>query len=138
MGRANGVAIGHSYAGGESVELNGKQPESTVLMEQKIPVTAGKSYSISWEHQLDGAAGDSGLRWIVKEGASDAAAGEQPIASSATFAGTGPQTGRFAFTADRSGVDRLRLAYRRAPETIRWRGTLQLRHVTATAGAGIR
>jgi hypothetical protein len=137
-GAANGVAIGHSYAGGESVELNGKQPESMVLMEQRIPVTAGKSYSISWQHQLDGAAGDSGLRWVVKEGVRDATPGEQPIAASDTFAGTGSQTGRFAFTADRSGVDRLRLEYRRAPETIRWRGTLQLRHVTATSAAGIR
>jgi hypothetical protein len=136
MGTANGVSISHSYAGGESVELNGKQPEFMALMEQKIPVTAGKSYSISWQYQLDGAAGDSGLRWTIEKGAIDPPSGQQPIAASATFDGTGSRTGKFAFTADHSGIDRLRLEYRRAPETIRWKGALQLRHVSGAEAIG--
>jgi hypothetical protein len=136
MGTANGVAISHSYTGGESVELNGKQPELMALMEQKIPVTAGKSYSISWQYQLDGAPGDSGLRWIIEKGAADPPSGQQPIAVSSTFDGTGSRTGKFAFTADHNGIDRLRLEYRRAPETIRWKGTLQLRQVSAAEATG--
>ncbi len=135
LGAAAGVAIGHSYAGGESVELNGKQPEFMVLMEQRIPVAAGKSYSISWQYQLDGATGDSGLRWIVESGAVDAPSAAQ-IAASATFGGTAWQTGQLAFTSDHSGIDRLRLEYRRAEETIRWNGTLQLRHVIGASAAG--
>jgi hypothetical protein len=137
IGSANGVAISHSYAGGESVELNGKQPEAMVLMEQRIPVTAGKTYSISWHYQLDGAAGDSGLRWIVRNGVADATPGQQPIAASATFDGTSSRTGKFVFTADHSGIDRLCLDYRRAPETIRWKGTLQLRQVSAVGAKRI-
>ena len=136
FGGADGVAISHSYTGGESVELNGKQPESIVLMEQKIPVTAGKSYSISWQHQLDGAMGDSGLRWTVDREATPADSPLPPIAESATFDGTTWQAGLFAFTADHSGIDRLRLEYRRAPATIRWKGTLQLRHVNAAIAPG--
>jgi hypothetical protein len=136
LGAAEGVAISHSYTGGESVELNAKQPESMVLMEQKIPVAAGKSYSISWQHQLDGAMGDSGLRWTVERGIIDGASGQQPIAASATLDGTTWQTGRFAFIADHSGIDRLRLEYRRVPATVRWKGTLQLRHVIAANAAG--
>jgi hypothetical protein len=136
LGASGGVAISHSYAGGESVELNGKQPESMALIEQKIPVTAGKSYSISWQYQLDGATGDSGLRWIVEKGAADTPSGPLPAAASATFGGAAWQTGQFAFTSDHSGIDRLRLEYRRAPETIRWNGTLQLRHVISAGAAG--
>ncbi|HEY4085416.1 MAG TPA: carbohydrate binding domain-containing protein [Bryobacteraceae bacterium] len=135
-GAADGVAISHSYAGGESVELNGKQPESMVLIEQRIPVTAGKSYSISWQYQLDGATGDSGLRWAVEKGAVDPPSGPLPVAASATLGGTAWQTGKFAFTSDHSGIDRLRLEYRRASETIRWKGTLQLRHVISAGAAG--
>lgn len=134
---ADGVAISHSYTGGESVELNGKQPESMVLMEQPVPVMAGRSYSISWQYQLDGASGDSGLRWTLENGAIDAAPEQMPVAASATFGGTAWQTGQFAFTSDHSGIDRLRLEYRRAPATIRWKGTLQLRHVNAARAAGI-
>lgn len=136
FGPAGGVAISHSFAGGESVELNGNQPEFRILMEQKIPVTGGKSYSISWDYQLDGAAGDSGLRWIVKKGVTDATPEQEPIAVSTTFDGTNSRTGHLTFTADHSGTDRLSLEYRRAPETIRWKGTLQLRHVSAAEAAG--
>jgi len=134
VGAADGVIVSHSYAGGESVELNGKQPESMVLMEQRIPVSAGKSYSISWQYQLDGATGDSGLRWTVEKGATDALSGPLPVAASATFGGTDWQKGQFSFTSDHGGIDRLRLEYRRASETVRWQGTLQLRHVVS-AGA---
>jgi hypothetical protein len=129
LGAANGVAISHNYAGGESVELNGKQPGFVALMEQQIPVTAGKSYSISWKYQLDGAPGDTGLRWVVKKGVLDAAIGEL-VAESPSFEANSQQ-GQFAFTADHTGIDRLRLQYQRASETIRWRGTLQLRHISA-------
>src|SRR3569833_1527663 len=105
-----------------------------VLMEQRIPVSTGKSYSISWQYQLDGATGDSGLRWTVEKGATDAPSGPLPVAASATFGGTDWQKGQFSFTSDHGGIDRLRLEYRRASETVRWQGTLQLRHVVS-AGA---
>jgi hypothetical protein len=129
---ANGAAVSPAYTGGQSVELNGKQPESIILMEQKIPVAAGKTYSISWEYQLEGASGDSGLRWLIQKGAAGQAPRQAPVEASTTFGGAGWRTGQLTFTASDSGVDRLQLEYRRAPETIRWKGTLQLRRVSAT------
>jgi hypothetical protein len=135
FGSASGAAINPSYSGGISVDLNGKQPESLVLLEQRIPVSAGKSYSIGYEYQLDGPAADSGLRWIVKKGVADPPADEEPLAVSTTLEGAAWHTGRLTLTADHSGSDRLRLEYRRAPATVRWNGSFQLRRVTAAVEA---
>ncbi|HVW11095.1 MAG TPA: hypothetical protein VHC90_21065 [Bryobacteraceae bacterium] len=133
FGAADGVAISRSYAGGETVELNGKQPESMVLMEQRVPVTAGKTYVISTDCELDGPSADSGLRWFVLKGAADAQQPQEPLASSSSLQGATWHTGQITFTADHDGVDRIRLEYRRAPETVRWSGTLQLRRVSSSA-----
>jgi hypothetical protein len=131
FGSAAGVAISRNYAGGETVELNGRQPESMVLMEQRVPVAAGKSYVISWEYQLDGPASDSGLRWLVRKGAAEDTAARDPLAASPSLPGASSHAGQITFTADQDGIDRIQLESRRAPETVRWSGTLQLNRVNA-------
>lgn len=134
FGSAAGVAISRNYSGGETVELNGRQPESMVLMEQRVPVAAGKSYVISWDYQLEGPASDSGLRWLVRKGASEGTVTRDPLATSASFPGGSAHAGQITFTADEDGIDRIQLEYRRVPETVRWNGTLQLQRVSAAAG----
>ncbi len=131
FGTADGVAMNRDYSGGEIVELNGKQPESMVLMQQLVPVAAGKSYVLSWDYHLDGPTHDSGLRWLVRKGAADDTATRDPLAASPSLPGGSSHAGQITFTADQDGIDRIQLEYRRMPETVRWSGTLQLHHVSA-------
>lgn len=135
FGSVGGVRV-NPDSGGETITFDGNQPDQAILLEQKIPVTAGQSYSIEYEYRLHNAPQDSGLRWIVQKGAANITPPQEPIAASAALQGNDWQTGRFIFTAEEDGIDRLSLEYRRTLGTIRWQGSLQLRRVASALAAG--
>ena len=87
FGAAEGAAINPPDSGGESIELNGTQPDHVVLLQQRIPLTTGKTYFVEYEYRLDGVAGDSGLRWIVEGNARDGLPGLEAATTSSTLEG---------------------------------------------------
>jgi len=122
---------------GLAININGQQPDSTILLEQILPLAPGSRYTIGYEYQLAGATGDSGLRWTVFGTGSNATEGSEPLATSSVLSGTEWTNGGVTFPSGNHELAILRLEYRRMPGTVRWIGTLRIRRVvSALAGNG--
>ena len=120
---------------GLSIQLNASQPDRIALLEQEIPLTPGKQYSIEYSYRLSEPSDDSGLHWAIFP--VDTASATE-LALSPTFAGEDWQNATMTFRADHEAA-RLVLIYRRALGTVRWKGAVQIRSVKselAEAGHG--
>jgi hypothetical protein len=116
---------------GISFEVSGFQPDSVAILEQEIPLTAGKQYLINYEYRLIGERPDSGLEWTVRPSSADATGSDSPVVISPVLSGADWNTGQLRFSAGQLDAARLILQYRRLPGTVRWKGTVQIRRVTS-------
>ena len=129
---AEGVTVGPGeMAPGLSITFNGRETDSSELMAQPIPLSAGKQYVLHYEYRLIGNQPDSGVQWVVRGAGPNDAAGKEPLATSAVFSATNWSNERLTFTAGDRDAARLILLYKRAPGTIRWKGSVEIRHVRA-------
>ena len=132
-----GITVGQTdIEPGLSVGMSGQQPDRVLLIAQEIPLTPGKQYFVNYEYRLvgaqqSGAQIDSGVRWAVQENRPDAMAGAEPIAVSSVLSASDWANGQIAFSSGQRDSARLILEYRRAPGTLRWKGTVQLRRVSS-------
>ena len=131
-GSDSGVAIGPMDAAqGISIDLSGKQPDTTRIIEQGIPLTPGKQYVLNYEYRLMTSQPDSGLQFLIRgAGPGNADAGD-PIATSSTLSATDWNSGQLAFSAGQRNAAVFILQYRRAPGTVRWSGKVQIRRITS-------
>ena len=122
----DGIEVESGGAGaGFHVEMTGSQPEDAVIMEEPVPLAAGRTYLLSWESGSQSGESSPGLMWEIVD------FGSALPPSSAAISGTGsPQTGTFAFRAA-SDTARLRLRYQRPLGTVRAKGTVVIRGLRA-------
>lgn len=136
-GSHTGVAIGPSDAApGVAIDLSGKQPDGISLIEQEIPLSPGKEYTVNYDYRLVGASGDSGLHWMIRgprpdSGARNEAAND-PIAISPVLVAQDWKNGELTFSSGQHDSATLVLEYRRTLGTIRWNGTAQIRRVSSS------
>jgi hypothetical protein len=109
-------------------EFSGDEPDGFLLMDQTVPVQAGKSYALAVHYSTTGIAPSSGLAWSVTDDRSGAVLGrtgglsaEQGGEAYACFAA--PNGGAFVHVS---------LLYQRQPGTVRVEGKLALREVRLT------
>jgi tetratricopeptide (TPR) repeat protein len=95
--------------------LSGKQPEHCELLTQFIPLSSGRRYRfrVAYKTAL------AGLRWRIGQ-----------LAQSDELSGAGWTSLQLPFTSEASAVERLTLAYDRAPGQIRAEGEIWLRNAT--------
>ncbi len=117
--------------GGTSVQMSGTQPDRLPLLEQPLPLAPGKQYTVTYDYQLAGGAGLSGLQWVIQGLGGDGPENE-PMAASPVLAGTGWQNGQVTFSAGQRSAAALKLEYRRVPGNLPWKGTLEIRRVSST------
>ena len=124
--RLQGVAgvgmVRQPAGGGLRLSFSGEQPESCMLLLQRVALAPGRLWRLRFEHRSQGLAADTGLRWRTigaewRAPASDAW-------SEAAFEFRTPASGT---------VVPLVLAYERAPGTMRTAGSLWLRHLRLEA-----
>jgi tetratricopeptide (TPR) repeat protein len=109
----------HSWPGpsGLEVEFSGKEPESSIVAEQVIPMEPG-AYQFQYEYRTTGIAPGTGLRWRVI----DAKSGD-PLAASADLSHETLRQEAFTFrVTSATPLIRLRLEYQRALGTARIMG----------------
>jgi hypothetical protein len=136
---ASGVAVGPIDAGqGLAIDLDGKQPETTDLIAQPIPLAPGKDYIIHYEYRLVGSQPDSGVQWVVRASQADKSSDAEFLAKSPVFSSTEWNKGQTMFSAGRQTAAMLALQYKRELGTVRWKGTAQIRHVTSELAAPVR
>jgi len=127
---------------GISFEISGYQPDSVAILEQEIPLTPGRQYILNYEYRLIGERPDSGLQWVIRRAGTGDTGSDSQVVVSSVLSGADWNTGHLAFSAGQLDAARLILQYRRSPGTVRWKGTVQIRHVTsglappASAGSG--
>ena len=98
--------------------LSGKQPEHCELLSQFIPLAPGREYSFRLEYKTALRA-HSGLRWRVGD-----------LAQSDELGGADWTWQQFTFRSATSSLERLWLAYDRAPGETRAEGEIWLRNAT--------
>ena len=131
-GTAPGIAVSPmDEVRGLSVVIGGNQPDTASIINQQVPLVAGKQYVINCEYRLIGSQPDSGLQLIVAHADALQSAAGDPIATSPVFTATDWTNLKLVFSAGAHDGATLILQYRRAPGTVRWKGTLQIRHVTS-------
>jgi hypothetical protein len=131
-GPVEGIAVGPMDAAqGISINISGKQADIAPIVEQEIPLTPGKQYVLRYEYRLLDTQRDSGVQWMVRETVAGDTAGSDPLATSSVLSGTDWSSGQLAFSAGRHDAARLILQYKRAPGTVRWKGTVQVRRVSS-------
>ena len=145
-GAANGVSVGPiDGAQGISADISGEQSDSATIMEQEIPLSPGKQYSLNYEYRLTDALpaserhdirSGSGLQWEIR-GGFPGAGGGAPIAVSPVLSATDWNDGRMTFSAGQRDAAKLILQYRRALGTVRWKGAVQIRRVTSGIVPGL-
>jgi hypothetical protein len=100
--------------------FSGDEPEQSQLAEQWLPLVQ-QSYRFTFEYQTRAMPSPSGIRWEIAAG--------QPLANAPSLEpSTGWQTAQWNFRGV-EGATPLRLVYRRAPGTMRARGSFFLRRV---------
>jgi len=124
--RPQGVAgvemVRQPGANGLRLSFSGEQPESCMLMLQRVAVAPGRRWRLRFEYRSQGLAADTGLRWRTI-GAEWAAPASDAWIETA-----------FGFRTPASGtVVPLALAYERAPGTTRTAGSFWLRRLTLEA-----
>lgn len=117
--------------GGISVQMIGTQADHLPLLEQPLPLTPGKQYTVTYDYRLAGGAGLSGLQWVIQGAGGDGPENE-PIAVSPVLSGTDWQNGHVTFSARQRNSAALKLEYRRVPGTLPWKGTLEIRRVSSS------
>ena len=124
--RPQGVAgvemVRQPAAGGVRLSFSGDQPESCMLMLQRVPLAPGRRWRLRFEYRSQGMAMDTGLRWRTTGAEWTAPASD--AWSGAAFEFRTPATGT---------VVPLVLAYERAPGTTRTAGSFWLRRLTLEA-----
>ena len=132
--KAPGIALNPlNLSQGLSIEIDGDQPEKTTIAQQEIPLTPGKRYIVSYDYQLvGGTTPDSGVQWVVAAAGPKQAGEIEPIATSSELSAANWKTGQLAFSAGPRDIANLILQYRRAPGTVRWKGTVEFRKVTSS------
>ncbi len=139
-GGTPGVAVSPLDTGqGISLDISGFQPDSVALLEQEIPLTPGKQYILNYDYRLIGDQPNSGLQWVIRRPGAGQVANDSAIATSSVLSGADWNTGHMRFSSGQADAGKLVLEYRRSLGTVRWKGTVQIRHVTsglATADSG--
>jgi hypothetical protein len=114
---------------GISVQLNGNQPESCVILFQTVPLSPGTNYRMSYEYTSDAASQSSGLTWVIRDAVS-----HSPLAHSDALKITGDTvSGQTDFTAGATGAGELALSYNRELGTVRHEEALTLLGITIRA-----
>ena len=110
-------------------EFSGEEPDSFQIMDQTVPVRAGKDYALVVDYSTTGIPPDSGLLWQVTDLRSDAALGR-----TASLAAEQGDRVDVCFSAPEGAtfVD-LSLRYQRQPGTVRVEGKLTLQGVRLSA-----
>ena len=114
---------------GISIDINGRQPDRLILLEEDIPLSPGRKYAVTVDYDLAGDQSDSGLHLLVAGGPAGETNTDDPIATSAVFSTQDQGTERITFQALKREVARLQLEYRRTAGTIRWKGAVRVHRV---------
>jgi len=104
--------------------FSGRQPERCRLLEQNLPLEAGRRYRLHFAYRTERASPESGLHWSVK------AAGKELETGNGSLSGDDWTEGQLFFRMpDGAGLALLSLAYERASGTTRLEGSLFLRRL---------
>jgi hypothetical protein len=109
-------------------EFSGQEPEDAAIAGQIVALTPGK-YNVSYSYRTTGVAPDTGIRWQILDGKSDAVLAESTDLSSDVSVRAGFQV---SIPEDLPFVH-LRLNYHRALGTPRITGTLVIEWVRIEA-----
>ncbi len=124
--RPQGVAgvemLRQPAGGGLRLSFSGEQPETCMLLLERVALAPGRRWRLRFEYRSQGMAADTGLRWRTIGAEWPAAASD--AWSEAAFEFRTPATGR---------VVPLVLAYERAPGTMRMTGSFWLRRLRLEA-----
>lgn len=101
-------------------DLSGDEPETCELLEQRVPLSPGKSYAIDWQAETSNDTPITGLFWQVTEPGPDPHEATAPVRSG--------ETGSLVFTAKGQSA-MLHLKYARAPGTKRASGSITIRNL---------
>jgi tetratricopeptide (TPR) repeat protein len=111
-------------------EFSGEEPDSFTLMNQAVPVQAGKDYRLAVDYETSGIAPGSGIEWLVTDERTGAVLGRTGSLS----AEQGGE-GYACFAApDGTAFVNLSLDYQRQPGTVRVEGKLALKGVRLFVG----
>lgn len=118
----DGVSSGRTAdSKGIRLEFNGNQPEECDLLAQRIPLTPGRTYQISWRAESEPSDPVRGLAWEIREGSEGRVEATGEI-------NAGDEPGIFAFEArTKSAV--LALRYKRKLGAKRASGAISLREI---------
>jgi tetratricopeptide (TPR) repeat protein len=109
-------------AGSLRLSFSGEQPESCMLMLQRVALAPGRAWRLRFEYRSQGMARDTGLRWRTTRA-------EWPAPASEAWS-----EAAFDFRTPAGGVSvPLVLAYERAPGTMRMAGSFWLRRLRLEA-----
>ena len=111
-------------------EFTGEEPDSFTLMNQAVPVQAGKDYSLAIDYQTSGIAPGSGIEWLVTDEQTGAVLGRTGSLS----AEQGGEAYACFAPPDGAAFVNLSLDYRRQPGTVRVEGKLALKGVRLSVG----
>ena len=111
-------------------EFSGEEPDSFTLMNQAVPVQAGKSYRLAVDYGTSGIAPGSGIEWSVTEQRTGAVLGGTGCLS----AEQGGEAYACFSAPDGTAFVNLSLDYRRQPGTVRVEGKLALKGVRLSHG----
>jgi hypothetical protein len=113
----------HSWTGpdGLQAEFTGDEPEACVIAEQTVLLTPGV-YSFQYTYRSSDIPIQSGVKWEILKSQSD-----EVLASSSDLSSEKVAKGEISFPAlPDTPLLRVRLAYRRAPGTVRITGTVMV------------
>jgi tetratricopeptide (TPR) repeat protein len=111
-------------------EFSGEEPDSFTLMNQAVPVQAGKSYRLVVDYGTSGIAPGSGIEWLVTEQRTGAVLGRTGSLS----AEQGGEAYACFSAPDGTAFVNLSLDYQRQPGTVRVEGKLALKGVRLSMG----
>lgn len=107
-------------------DFSGNQPENCTVVYQLVPAVSGKRYALRFEYRTEGIEPETGLQWMVRDGATGAEILTPPL----NLSSDSWTQGGLAFAVPQ-GVQAtaVTLIYRRQPGTVRIEGTAWLRNV---------
>jgi tetratricopeptide (TPR) repeat protein len=111
-------------------EFSGEEPDSFTLMNQAVPVQAGKDYRLAIDYQTSDIAPGSGIEWLVIDEQTGAVLGRTGSLS----AEQGGEAYACFAVPDGAAFVNLSLDYRRQPGTVRVEGKLALKGVRLSIG----
>jgi len=121
VSRSEGTGVTPISPSGLRIEFSGHQAERLTLVEQLVPVLAGRRYRLVFHYRTSGLSGATGLRWVALAPRASYGVGSQPIEP------VGEGASQFDFQTG-AGTDLLRLALscQRDAGMTRIEGTLTL------------